>query len=737
MKKILYALCLTLSASSGYSQIVSIRPDTAVQGQSLSTIITMPATTFSFSSAPYQNTDIYLQQGGTVIYCDPSYSIYNVYGNPPFWFDDSLHCDFNIPNNVPSGYYDVHLLTYDYMGIPTDNTLPGGFHIGAFAGYVEGDLYFDTNQNGAWDGGEPPLYNHRVSINPGNFTTYSNSTGHYKAFLDSNTYTVSYLPNVSFTQTSLPATYGGPVPPSYSGFDFGAYSSQALYNQYFYVWHHPMKCQPFYGYTYIDITNNGYLSVQGSITMVHSPNLTLSTAIPAPDVVSGDTMTWYYSALAPGQSIHIGGSNGMNWIAFNDPPAGQTIWYTTIDSVFDLSGNALTQYADSFGFVVTCSCDPNDKEVSPYGVASQHYTPPNTELTYTINFQNTGNDTAVTVTISDTLDPSLNWNTLEVISSTDPVFTQMDPNGVVTFTFENIMLPDSNVDEPGSHGAVAYHIMTDSLLPDPTAIHNTAYIVFDWNPPVVTNTTLNTITALQYPSASFITGDVSFCPGSCINFANLSTSGATYAWSFPGGNPSSSTLADPTNICYTVPGTYDVQLIVTNALGADTAVYSSYLEVFTVAPQAITQIGDTLFANQGFVNYVWYYNGNIITGANNYYYVATQNGDYHVISFDANGCDVEAAAFNVMTSVNDLSVSGRFKIYPNPANDFVLISSGNGAASGKISVFNVLGEKVISLFIAPGSQLPAALDISALPKGLYNVEWQCGDQVFRSQFVRQ
>ncbi len=738
MKKILLSFFLLATVFIHASaQIVSIRPDTAFRGQTLTTIITMPFMAFSTASAPYQNTDIYLQQGGTVIYCDPSYSIMNVYGNPPFTFDDSLHCDFSIPANAPNGYYDVHLLTYDYMGIPTDNLLTNGFHVGTFAGTIEGDLYFDINQNGVWDGGEPPLVNHRAQVTPGNLTIYSNAAGHYKAYLDTNNYTVSYLPAFSFSQTSLPVTYAANVPPSYTGLDFGAYSGQSLFNQDFYVWHHPMRCQPANGYTYVDITNNGYLTVQGSVTMVHSSNMSLNNALPAPDVINGDTLTWYYSTLAPGQSLHLGGSIN-NWISFFDPPAGQTVWYSTVDSVFDMGGNALTQYQDSFGFVVTCSCDPNEKFVSPEGATAQHYTPPNTELTYTINFQNTGNDTAIDVVITDTLDANLDWNTFEVISSTHhPVFAQMNANGVVTFTFPNIMLPDSNVNEPGSHGAVAYHVHTDSLLSDPTAIRNTAYIVFDWNSPVVTNTAISTITSLQYPSASFITGDLQFCPGSCINFGNLSTGATSYDWSFPGANPSSSTDANPANICYNDSGSYDVQLIATNALGSDTLLFQNYVTAFAIAPQGIQQSGDTLIANQGFTSYSWYYNGNVIPGATDYFYLATQSGNYHVISFDANGCNVEAAIFNVLTTVQFAVSDLEITVYPNPVRNNLTIRNGQSAINA-VAIFNVLGEKVLDIqseFKNQKSEM--SVDVSGLPSGIYSIEISSSEKLAHALFVKQ
>ena len=731
MKNILLSLFLvTIVCLKSFSQVQTITPGNALQGQTLTTTITMAAGAFSLGSPPFQNTDIYLQQGGTTIYNYAGYSWSNVY-----FPGDSLWTEFTIPTNAPNGYYDLNVTTYDWQGFPTVWSLPNGFFVGVAAGTVEGDIYFDANQNGVRDGGEIPLKNHKVSVNPAAYTVFTDAAGHYKAYLDTGSYSLSYLPNVSFFQTSSPATYNGFVPPSSTGKDFGVFSLQQYYNQNLYLWHNTMRCAPSYGYTYIEVTNNGVIPVQGSLTLTHSANVSFNNSVPPPDIINGNTITWNYTNLAVGQTLRIGGLNGANWISFIDPPAGQTVWYNVIDSVWDMSGNVMTQYADSFAAVTVCSFDPNDKWVSPPGTGNQNYTPPNTELTYTINFQNTGNDTAFTVIVTDSLDANLDWNTFEVISSTHPVFAQMDANGLVKFTFQNILLPDSNVDEPGSHGTVAYQIMTDSLLPDPVEINNTAYIYFDWNPPVITNTTKNTITALQYPSASFVTGDVSFCPGSCISFSNLTNGTASYVWSFPGGNPSSSTNTNPSNICYTLSGNYDVQLIATNALGSDTTLFVDYIEVYPVAPQAITQIGDTLFANPGFVNYAWFFNGNLIGGANNYYYVATQNGDYNVIAYDTNGCDVEAAAINVLTRVNQPDKSNAILIYPNPVRDLMEIKGANG---GEITICNVLGERII--YAQPLSQNSSDLsiiDISTLPAGVYSVELKTADKTFRSKIIKQ
>jgi len=62
---------------------------------------------------------------------------------------------------------------------------------------------------------------------------------------------------------------------------------------------------------------------------------------------------------------------------------------------------------------------------------------------------------------------------------------------LVEFSFKNILLPDSTTNEPLSHGFVSYKINQKEGLPENTTIENTAYIYFDFNPPIVTNTTNN------------------------------------------------------------------------------------------------------------------------------------------------------------------------------------------------------------------------------------------------------
>lgn len=60
-------------------------------------------------------------------------------------------------------------------------------------------------------------------------------------------------------------------------------------------------------------------------------------------------------------------------------------------------------------------------------------------------------------------------------------------------------------------------------------------------------------------------------PSATINKCTSNASGMTYAWSFPGGTPSSSTSENPGNITYNTTGTFTVSLTVTNECGSKTA----------------------------------------------------------------------------------------------------------------------------------------------------------------------
>jgi len=83
------------------------------------------------------------------------------------------------------------------------------------------------------------------------------------------------------------------------------------------------------------------------------------------------------------------------------------------------------------------------------------------------------------------------------------------------------------------------------------------------------------------PIANFTATPTTVCVNNNVQFNNTSTGSATaYAWSFTGGTPSTSTLANPT-IHYTTAGTYAVSLTASNAMGSNTKTTANYITVNT------------------------------------------------------------------------------------------------------------------------------------------------------------
>lgn len=139
------------------------------------------------------------------------------------------------------------------------------------------------------------------------------------------------------------------------------------------------------------------------------------------------------------------------------------------------------------------SYDPNDKAAQPAGYGSQHYISANTPLEYKVRFQNTGTDTAFNIVIIDTLSAHVNPTTLQMGASSHPYTWSLSGTGILTVNFNNILLVDSNANEPLSHGFFNYNIEQQPNLANGTVINNQAAIYFDYNPPIFTNTTFHTI----------------------------------------------------------------------------------------------------------------------------------------------------------------------------------------------------------------------------------------------------
>jgi len=139
------------------------------------------------------------------------------------------------------------------------------------------------------------------------------------------------------------------------------------------------------------------------------------------------------------------------------------------------------------------SYDPNDKAAKPTGVGVEHFIDKNIPLDYTIRFQNTGTDTAFTVSILDTISPYLDINSIQLSATSHLCNMIRRDTNVIQFLFNNIKLVDSTTNTIASNGFVQFHIQQKNNNALGTIINNNASIYFDYNPAIATNTIFHTI----------------------------------------------------------------------------------------------------------------------------------------------------------------------------------------------------------------------------------------------------
>lgn len=686
-------------------RIVSVTPHECQLGSNMQVMVTV----FGRNLITQPVTWAYLNSELT------TYSNYISGGNMNTIDSNHISLSFTIPTSAPDGDY--------YITLGGNPSLTKHYAFRVLPPDLRGVIYLDADSNGVQNGAEHGLGNRKVLLLPDSIYAYTDYQGKFFYYADPGNYTLQYCSDTVYTLTSTPSVYNFTVTNTpQSGFNFGLYKMPSYQHTFYGSWQH-MRCNQ-NTYTYWSIYNPEDVVHNGVVTLIHSPNLIVtSTSIP-PTSVNGDTMVWNYSAN-PLQTLNCG-------VTFMCPSAGQSVWYNYTDQI------ANHTYHYTFSGVVACSWDPNDKSVYPAETPSAPATLNTETLEYNINFQNTGNDTAFQVVIDDTLSAFLDLESFEIIASSHAMTANLDyPNRIVSFRFENILLPDSNVDEPGSHGFVRYRIKALQGIPDSSEVTNTGYIYFDFNPAVITNTVTSHLVYFLLPQASFTTASQSICQLDCINFASTSAYATSWQWSFPGGIPSTSTDENPQGICFLNTGTYDVTLIATNGFSSDTLVMPGYLAVNQLpSPPVIFESNDTLYCmpDQFYTAYQWYDTTGLISGATNNYYVPPVSGLYGISVYNAQGCEA-ASAYPIILKISD-PVLHDAGTYPNPAHEKLYVRNRFSSGEATVTITTIKGEKVITAIVHSSMTSDSEIDIRNLSPGMYFVRFQNQEQSFVKRFIK-
>ncbi|MBU1720631.1 MAG: T9SS type A sorting domain-containing protein [Bacteroidetes bacterium] len=354
---------------------------------------------------------------------------------------------------------------------------------------IHGKVFFDGNGNEIMDPIESGMSSQRVLLMPDSITSLTNNSGNFGFWVDEGQYEVKFLPAPGWVTTTDSTSYhfcaDTTVLPV---MNFG---TQGLEEQYSFMFDYfnmqPLRCGFDVSY-YGVVKNTGTLQASVNVAITPDPLLQVTGFSAQPDFIANGKYYWNFEDLSPSQwrsfLIH---TVAPDWQYMGD----------TIRSTYALmyeneqsSGGSQYYSTDTLCQVINCSYDPNDKQVTPEGILDEHYTLIADTLYYTIRFQNTGNDTAFNIVITDTLDLSLNLSSLEIVASSHPVEALLKDN-IILFYFNDIFLPDSGRNESASHGFVRYRIKSDTSIMENTEVQNIANIYFDYNPAIVTNYVTN------------------------------------------------------------------------------------------------------------------------------------------------------------------------------------------------------------------------------------------------------
>ncbi|MEI6899919.1 MAG: Omp28-related outer membrane protein [Bacteroidota bacterium] len=161
---------------------------------------------------------------------------------------------------------------------------------------------------------------------------------------------------------------------------------------------------------------------------------------------------------------------------------------------------------------------------------------------------------------------------------------------------ERAMVPDYN-GTTFTFGSGDIQNFTLNFTKDPTWVLANCHLVAF----VQDNATKQIFNGIKSPLASlpgslmtltdFAGAPLTGCSPLSVNFTSSTTGATTYNWAFPGGTPSTSTVANPTNISYSNAGGFGAGLKITNGVCKDSLGKANYINVSGSAGTPGTPVG--------------------------------------------------------------------------------------------------------------------------------------------------
>lgn len=353
---------------------------------------------------------------------------------------------------------------------------------------LSGIVTLDDEGDGC-DAGDGPAAGIMVSYNSGNYVynTFTDVNGNYTFYNVPDGVVSLWIQNINGQGfTSNPSAITLTLPDDNSSNNFCVSVPAPFTDVAVYIMPGSQAVPGFGVVYYVATTNYGTTTASGTTSFTFNDAL-LSGATTTGGTVTGNTVTWNYTNLLPYQTIY----NYISFVVATPPTvvSGTVLNFTA--SVTPVSGDVnLDNNTYNFTQWAVNSFDPNDITIQE----GEYITEQQADgfLHYTIRFQNTGTANAQNVKVSLPLDENLDWNTFQPIGASHVYHANRTMN-VVDFMFDNIQLPFEDANEAGSHGFVSFRIKPVSDIAVGESAAETAYIYFDFNEAIVTNTATTTV----------------------------------------------------------------------------------------------------------------------------------------------------------------------------------------------------------------------------------------------------
>jgi len=355
-----------------------------------------------------------------------------------------------------------------------------------FQASATGNVFNDLNRNGQRDADEEGLPDIGIQAIKSSKYAFSESNGDFEFFLNTGSETIQPNLGVCWEVTTDSMQYHiTPDTDTVEDLIFGLSNISDDQNFSPYLHSGPTRC----GFTvpyWLSLKNTACTDLEGKMGWVVSDLVEVIEIDIMPTSQSGDTLWWENISLAQNATYQVQLQLKMP----NEDFDGEIISMEALSFYESNDSGLMTGRTYAYNSAITCAIDPNDKLVNPSraAFAERNYTAFAETLDYTIRFQNTGSDTAINIRIEDHLSPLLDWETFQPGVSSHKYQADLDKEGLVSFYFPDIYLPDSTTNEIASQGFVSFTIKAKQDLKEFDEIKNEAAIFFDFNRPIITNT---------------------------------------------------------------------------------------------------------------------------------------------------------------------------------------------------------------------------------------------------------